>query len=228
MWHLAYPMGTFAAKTLGCKTAAMGYTDFPPGKDSTVAFKTSFEQAGAKVIDAIPMGNPAREAISNPHGKASLRGGRSIMKRTRTQATSPKTRSTSVSTFTKEEEADFMAFTMRGELDDVADYTDRGRKFGPLSDEDLCARFVEVFRKFADNPADWDSRAIKSDLEAEFQLRNREIPFDLIREDFERLKDKLLEHLDRMKNEDPDRWIEMNLEISRDFEQFLNERKNAS
>jgi hypothetical protein len=31
-----------------------------------------------------------------------------------------------------------------------------------------------------------------------------------------------------MKNEDPDRWIEMNLEISRDFEQFLNERKNAS
>ena len=32
MWHPAYPMGTFAAKSLGCKTAAMGYTNFPPGK----------------------------------------------------------------------------------------------------------------------------------------------------------------------------------------------------
>jgi len=60
MWHLAYPMGTFAAKTLGCKTAAMGYTDFPPGKDSTDAFKTSFEQAGGRVIDEIRMGNPAQ------------------------------------------------------------------------------------------------------------------------------------------------------------------------
>jgi branched-chain amino acid transport system substrate-binding protein len=58
MWHTGYPMGTFAAKNLGCKTAAMGYTDFPPGKDSTDAFKAGFEAAGGKVIDALPMGNP--------------------------------------------------------------------------------------------------------------------------------------------------------------------------
>src|ERR1700731_3574250 len=60
MWHPAYTMGTYAAEKLGCKTAAMGYTDFPPGKDSTEAFKTAFEKAGGKVIDAIPMGNPAQ------------------------------------------------------------------------------------------------------------------------------------------------------------------------
>jgi branched-chain amino acid transport system substrate-binding protein len=60
MWHQGYPMGTYAAEKLGCKTAAMGYTDFPPGKDSTEAFKTGFEKAGAKVVDAIPMGNPAQ------------------------------------------------------------------------------------------------------------------------------------------------------------------------
>src|SRR5262252_416505 len=60
MWHPAFPMGTYAAKSLGCKTAAMGYTDFPPGKDSTEAFKTGFEQAGGKVVDSIPMGNPAQ------------------------------------------------------------------------------------------------------------------------------------------------------------------------
>jgi branched-chain amino acid transport system substrate-binding protein len=60
MWHPAFPMGTYAAQTLGCKTAAMGYTDFPPGKDSTEAFKTGFEKAGGKVIDSIPMGNPAQ------------------------------------------------------------------------------------------------------------------------------------------------------------------------
>src|SRR5580704_12438245 len=60
MWHPAFPMGTYAAKSLGCKTAAMGYTDFPPGKDSTDAFKAGFEAAGGKIVDSIPMGNPAQ------------------------------------------------------------------------------------------------------------------------------------------------------------------------
>ena len=60
MWHPAYPMGIYAATKLGCKTAAMGYTDFPPGKDSTDAFKTGFEKEGGKIVDAIPMGNPAQ------------------------------------------------------------------------------------------------------------------------------------------------------------------------
>ena len=60
MWDPAYPMGSFAAKQLDCKTAAAGFTDFPPGQDSTLAFKTSFEKAGGKVIDEIRMGSPAQ------------------------------------------------------------------------------------------------------------------------------------------------------------------------
>ena len=33
MWHHAYPMGAYAFDKIGCKTAALAYTDFPPGKD---------------------------------------------------------------------------------------------------------------------------------------------------------------------------------------------------
>lgn len=66
MWHPAYPMGEYAAKELGCKTAAMGYTDFPPGKDSTEAFKTGFEKNGGKIIESIPMGNPAQVPDMTP------------------------------------------------------------------------------------------------------------------------------------------------------------------
>ena len=56
MWHAGHSLGTAAAKTLNAKTAVVGYSDFPPGKDSLNAFKTSFEAAGGKVIDEIPMG----------------------------------------------------------------------------------------------------------------------------------------------------------------------------
>src|SRR3990172_3904082 len=60
MWHAGYAMGDAAAKVLKAKTAVVGYSDFPPGKDSLDAFKTAFEAAGGKVIDEIPMGGPAQ------------------------------------------------------------------------------------------------------------------------------------------------------------------------
>jgi branched-chain amino acid transport system substrate-binding protein len=60
MWHPAYPMGPYAYKSIGCKTAAVAYTDFPPGKDSVEAFKTGFEKAGGKVDLSIPMGSPVQ------------------------------------------------------------------------------------------------------------------------------------------------------------------------
>jgi branched-chain amino acid transport system substrate-binding protein len=56
MWHSGYAMGEAAAKQLKAKTAVVGYTDFPPGKDSLNAFKRAFEASGGKVIDEIPMG----------------------------------------------------------------------------------------------------------------------------------------------------------------------------
>ncbi len=56
MWHAGYTMGEATAKILKAKTAVVGYTDFPPGKDSLAAFKRSFEAAGGKVVDEIPMG----------------------------------------------------------------------------------------------------------------------------------------------------------------------------
>jgi len=58
MWQTAYPMGIYAHDKLGCKTAAVGYTDYPPGKDSLAGFKMGFEKAGGKLVDAVPMGGP--------------------------------------------------------------------------------------------------------------------------------------------------------------------------
>lgn len=58
MWHAGYTMGQYAAGSMDAKTAIVGYTDYPPGKDSLEAFKMGFESGGGKVIDEIPMGGP--------------------------------------------------------------------------------------------------------------------------------------------------------------------------
>jgi len=60
MWHSGFAMGEAAVKQLKAKTAVVGYTDYPPGKDSLEAFKRGFEGAGGKVVDEIPMGSPAK------------------------------------------------------------------------------------------------------------------------------------------------------------------------
>jgi branched-chain amino acid transport system substrate-binding protein len=60
MWHAGFAMGEASAKTLKAKTAVVGYTDYPPGKDSLDAFKRGFEASGGKVIDEIPMGGPGQ------------------------------------------------------------------------------------------------------------------------------------------------------------------------
>jgi len=60
MWHAGHAMGEAAARSLKAKTAVVGYTDYPPGKDSLDAFKRGFETAGGSVVDAIPMGGPGQ------------------------------------------------------------------------------------------------------------------------------------------------------------------------
>ncbi len=60
MWHAGFAMGEAAAKTMKAKTAVIGYTDYPPGKDSLDAFKRGFEANGGKVVDTIPMGGPGQ------------------------------------------------------------------------------------------------------------------------------------------------------------------------
>ncbi len=60
MWHAGHAMGEAAARIVKAKTAVVGYSDFPPGKDSLDAFKRGFESAGGKVIDEIPMGGPGQ------------------------------------------------------------------------------------------------------------------------------------------------------------------------
>ena len=58
MWQSGFHMGKYAAEKLGYKTAAAGFTNYPPGKDSAAAFKRGFEDAGGQVVDMIPMGGP--------------------------------------------------------------------------------------------------------------------------------------------------------------------------
>ena len=54
MWQMGYPMGEYAVKKLGIKTAAVAYANYAPGRDSTAAFREAFEKAGGRVVADVP------------------------------------------------------------------------------------------------------------------------------------------------------------------------------
>jgi branched-chain amino acid transport system substrate-binding protein len=58
MWQAGYHMGDYAAKKMGIKTAAIAYSNYAPGKDSTNAFREAFEAAGGKIVADVPMPFP--------------------------------------------------------------------------------------------------------------------------------------------------------------------------
>lgn len=58
MWQAGYPMGEYAAKQLGMKTAAIVYANYAPGKDSSAAFRSAFEKAGGTIVADLPLPFP--------------------------------------------------------------------------------------------------------------------------------------------------------------------------
>ncbi len=54
LWQVSVPMANWAWKQ-GIKTVVISVSDYGPGKDALVAFKTAFEKDGGKVLDTIRM-----------------------------------------------------------------------------------------------------------------------------------------------------------------------------
>jgi branched-chain amino acid transport system substrate-binding protein len=75
MWHAGYGMGEAEAKQLGAKTAVVGYSDFPPGKDMLASFKRSFEATAARSSTksrwAVPMRFPTSRRSSRAQRRRS-------------------------------------------------------------------------------------------------------------------------------------------------------------
>lgn len=58
LWGSAYPLGQYATKKLGAKTAVVMYSDYAPGKDAKDAFERAFTEGGGEVLDRVALPFP--------------------------------------------------------------------------------------------------------------------------------------------------------------------------
>jgi hypothetical protein len=113
-------------------------------------------------------------------------------------------------------------------IDHIADYASRGRSHKRLTDDQLSAKWIAAFRNFADDRNDRGRRAIEMDLKAEFQLRNTEPPYDLVKPEIDRVVEDISSDFEKMKRDDPDAVDEMSQEMEYDLADLKARMKRSN
>jgi hypothetical protein len=78
-------------------------------------------------------------------------------------------------------EAEMKAFLASKAVDQISDYSQRGRSYRALSDEQLIESWQAVWNELAADPTNMKTRDVQADLGSEFALRQQEPPWKLVR-----------------------------------------------
>ena len=123
---------------------------------------------------------------------------------------------------------DVESFLMNEAVEHASDYARRDRLFKSLSQEQLAHQWCAAFREMADNPPDPHKRAAERDLASEFEFRGIERPFDLVREEFEKLKSFADQMIKQKQEDDPGDYERMGEELARDIHAHKAQRNKSS
>ena len=74
------------------------------------------------------------------------------------------------------------AFLASKAVDQISEYSQRGRSYRDLSDRELVQSWQCVWNELAADPLNMKNRDIQADLASEFALRREEPPWQLVRE----------------------------------------------
>jgi hypothetical protein len=123
-------------------------------------------------------------------------------------------------------EAEMKAFLASKAVDQISEYSQRGRSYRDLSDRELVQSWQTVWNELAADPLNMKNRDIQADLASEFALRQQEPPWQLVREQI----DIYLERAERARQiqlkENPDADAQASEAMDDDFEEFMNRRSN--
>jgi hypothetical protein len=125
-------------------------------------------------------------------------------------------------------EAEMKAFLASKAVDQISDYSQRGRSYRALSDEQLIESWQAVWNELAADPTNMKTRDDQADLGSEFALRRQEPPWKLV----QRQIDIYLEGAERAW----EKWRELNPEadaqaseaIDDELEEFKNRGSHSN
>jgi hypothetical protein len=104
-------------------------------------------------------------------------------------------------------------------VDHIADYVQRGRRYGPLNDDDLMAKWWANLKSMADAPLEPMHIAAYDDAEAELALRKIDPLCEKAAVYFDRCSDAIDAEMRKLQS-DPKRLAELRRNLSDDLRAF--------
>jgi hypothetical protein len=119
-----------------------------------------------------------------------------------------------------------LAYFENQQLDRLKDYLRRGRPLVDVEDEELTIRWIGEFRQWASNLSIGarTDHGDREDIEAEFQMRGKGPPFDLVPAELKALKAASRAYTDRLFR-DPVRLAKAEREMSEELDKFERSSK---
>jgi hypothetical protein len=122
---------------------------------------------------------------------------------------------------------DVLSWLASSDADYTADYLNRGRPYGALSADELSARWVTSFREIAADIQNIKARYLNSELKYEMDLRSIKPPYDLVRDEFNTIAARTAAFFEQLKEEDPVRYDEIEVEVQRNLDAFKKTRNDT-
>ena len=122
-------------------------------------------------------------------------------------------------------EAEMKAFLASKAVDQISEYSQRGRSYRDLSDQELVQSWQCVWNELAADPH-MKNRDIQADLASEFALRQEKPPWQLVREQIDIYLERAKRAQQIQLKENPDADAEASEAMDDDFEEFMNRRSN--
>lgn len=115
------------------------------------------------------------------------------------------------------------AYLRNKALVQVETYAVEGRRFSNLSNADLNAEWIRAFTAFCDAVTEESLQKEANDLEAELTLRGQGLPFDDVKDAFDRLTSEINSRMEEIAHDNPKRLDEINDEILDDIDELAKE-----
>jgi hypothetical protein len=124
-------------------------------------------------------------------------------------------------------EAEMQAFLASKVVDQISDYSQRGRIYRGLSDEELLRSWESIWNELAIDAHDMKKRDIQADLASEFSLRKREPPWEVVRTQIDIFLKEGERAWSRQREQNPDADERASEAIEDDLEEFRNKRTRS-
>lgn len=108
----------------------------------------------------------------------------------------------------------------------VAAYAAGSRPHRKLSEQQLTEAWLAAFKKLADDPPGYGTRAVENDLASEFMVRGREPPYELVKDEYKRIMSARLALLEELIR-DPVRRAQIEQILMADVATFKSDRDKS-